>query len=125
MHRPSLLILPVLRLPRVVPVAAGLALLAAVVPAAPASAASGDCTTSGNRVTCIFTYTGAAQSWLVPGWGDRRLLHRLRRPGRGGRRRTSGWSRRRGYCEELAVMMTTASKACSLRYRKTTYSTRY
>lgn len=66
MRRPSLLILPVPRLRRVVPVAAGLALLAAVVPAGQASAAPAGCTTSGNQVTCIFTETGSAQTWTVP-----------------------------------------------------------
>jgi hypothetical protein len=31
-----------------------------------ALAASGDCTTSGTRQTCTYTYTGAAQTWTVP-----------------------------------------------------------
>ncbi len=66
MARRSLLSLPVPRLPRVVPAAAGLALLAAVVPAGPASAAAAGCTTSGSQVTCIFTETGGAQTWTVP-----------------------------------------------------------
>ena len=34
--------------------------------ATPAYAASGDCTTSGATVTCTYTYTGAAQTWIVP-----------------------------------------------------------
>jgi hypothetical protein len=37
-----------------------------VVPAGPASAAAAGCTTSGSQVTCIFLYTGAAQTWTVP-----------------------------------------------------------
>jgi hypothetical protein len=62
------------RLLRVVPRQAGLALavalgaagLVGVVPALPASAASGACTTSGSQVTCTFTETGGAQTWTVP-----------------------------------------------------------
>jgi uncharacterized repeat protein (TIGR01451 family) len=43
-----------------------LALVLALVPAGPANAASGDCTTSGNTVTCTFTFTGGPQTWTVP-----------------------------------------------------------
>jgi Glycine rich protein len=42
-----------------------LALIPLLHPAA-AQAASGDCVTSGNQVTCTFSYTGAAQTWTVP-----------------------------------------------------------
>ena len=65
---------PASRLLRAVPRPAGLALaatlgaagLAGVIPAGPASAASGACTTSSNQVTCTFTETGSAQTWTVP-----------------------------------------------------------
>jgi hypothetical protein len=66
MHRPNLLTLLFPGLRRAVPAAAGLALLVAVVPAGPASAASGGCTTSGNQVTCIFTFPQSPQTWTVP-----------------------------------------------------------
>ncbi|MGH3238656.1 MAG: hypothetical protein ACRDOH_36450, partial [Streptosporangiaceae bacterium] len=66
MHRPTFLSLPAVRLARAAPLAAGLALVAAVVPAGQASAASGGCTTSGNQVTCTFTFTGAEQTFTVP-----------------------------------------------------------
>jgi len=58
MHRSTFLSLPAGRLARAAPVAAGLALVAAVVPAGS--------TTSGNPVTCIFLETGGAQTWTVP-----------------------------------------------------------
>jgi hypothetical protein len=65
---------PAVRLLRVVPRPAGLALaavaaagLAAAVPALPASAASGSCAGSSGQVTCTFTETGGAQTWTVPG----------------------------------------------------------
>ena len=77
MHRSSLsgvVSAPAFRLLRAVPRPAGLALaaalgaagLVAVIPAGPASAASGSCTTSGNQVTCTFTETGAQATWTVP-----------------------------------------------------------
>jgi hypothetical protein len=66
MHRPNLLTLLFPGLRRAVPAAAGLALLVAVVPAGRASAASGGCTTSGNQVTCIFTFPPSPQTWTVP-----------------------------------------------------------
>ena len=66
MHRPNLLTLLFPGLRRAVPAAAGLALLVAVVPAGRASAASGGCTTSGNQVTCTFTFPQSPQTWTVP-----------------------------------------------------------
>ena len=66
MHRPNLLTLLFPGVRRAVPAAAGLALLVAVVPAGSASAASGGCTTSGNQVTCIFTFPQSPQTWTVP-----------------------------------------------------------
>src|SRR5260370_10033414 len=66
MHRSTFLSLPAGRLARAAPVAAGLALVAAVVPAGKASAAPAGCTTSGNPVTRIFLETGGAQTWTVP-----------------------------------------------------------
>ncbi len=71
---PSIVSLPAVRVLRAVPRSAGWALaavlgaasLVAGVPAGPASAASGGCTTSGTQVTCTFTETGSAQTWTVP-----------------------------------------------------------
>jgi hypothetical protein len=61
------LTLPVPRLPLLgAAVILGAAGLATTLPALPASAASGACTTSGDQVTCTFTVTGAAQSWTPP-----------------------------------------------------------
>ena len=40
--------------------------LLGLAPAAVVQAASGDCTTSGDQVTCTFSYTGAEQTWQVP-----------------------------------------------------------
>jgi hypothetical protein len=64
---------PAARMLRAVPRPAGLAVaavtaagLAAVVPALPASAASGSCAASSGQVTCTFDYTGSAQTWTVP-----------------------------------------------------------
>jgi len=65
---------PAVRLLRAVPRPAGLALavalgaagLVGVIPAGPASAASGACTISGGQATCTFTETGSAQTWTVP-----------------------------------------------------------
>ena len=66
MPRPILSSPYVRRLLRAAPLAGGLALVAAVVPAGQASAATGGCTTSGSQVTCTFTETGGAQAWTVP-----------------------------------------------------------
>ena len=66
MHRSTFISVPAVRLARAAPVAAGLALAAAMVPAAQASAASAGCTTSGSQVTCVFLETGGAQTWTVP-----------------------------------------------------------
>jgi hypothetical protein len=66
MHRSAFLSLPAGRLARAAPLAAGLALVAAVVPAGQASAAPAGCTTSGSQVTCVFLETGGAQTWTVP-----------------------------------------------------------
>jgi hypothetical protein len=65
MRHPPLMPAARLRYLLAAPAAAGLALLAVTVPAGQASAASGDCTGT-TTVTCIFTYTGAAQTWTVP-----------------------------------------------------------
>ena len=40
--------------------------LLGLAPAAAVQAASGDCTTTGDQVTCTFSYTGAEQTWQVP-----------------------------------------------------------
>jgi hypothetical protein len=66
MHRSNLLTLLFPGVRRAVPAVAGLALLVAVLPAGRASAASGGCTTSGNQVTCIFTFPQSPQTWTVP-----------------------------------------------------------
>ena len=66
MNRPAFLSLPAGRLARAAPLAAGLALAAAVIPASAAAALPSNCSQSGATVTCTFTYTGAAQSWAVP-----------------------------------------------------------
>jgi len=70
MHRPALLSWPAGRLALAAPLAAGLALAAAVIPAGMASAAPAalpsNCTPSGSTVTCTFAFTGAAQSWTAP-----------------------------------------------------------
>ena len=66
MYRSTFLSWPAGRLVRAAPVAAGLALAAAVIPAGMASAASAGCTTSGSQVTCVFLETGGAQAWTVP-----------------------------------------------------------
>ena len=66
MHRSTFVSSPAGRLARAAPLAAGLALVAAVVPAGQASAASAGCTTSGSQVTCVFLETGGAQTWTVP-----------------------------------------------------------
>ena len=70
MHRPAFLSWPAGRLALAAPLAAGLALAAAVIPAGMASAAPAalpsNCTPSGSTVTCTFAFTGAAQSWTAP-----------------------------------------------------------
>jgi hypothetical protein len=48
------------------PPGAALGVLAAVITAGPASAASGDCVTASKVTTCTFTYTAGAQTWTVP-----------------------------------------------------------
>jgi len=55
-----------MRAAALVPLGAALGVLAAVVQAGPASAASGDCVTVGKLTTCTFTFTGGAQTWTVP-----------------------------------------------------------
>jgi hypothetical protein len=54
------------RLPLLAAVTLGAAGLAAALPVAPASAA-GSCTTSGSLVTCVYGFTGAEQTFSVPG----------------------------------------------------------
>ena len=66
MHRPNLSSLLAQRSLGILPLAGGVALLAAMIPAAQASAATSGCTTSGNQVTCVFLETGAGQTWTVP-----------------------------------------------------------
>ena len=68
MHRSTFLSWPASRLARTAPLAAGLALAAAVVPAGMASAAAlpSNCSPSGTAVTCTFGYTGGAQAFTVP-----------------------------------------------------------
>jgi Bacterial Ig-like domain (group 3)/Glycine rich protein len=70
MNRPAFLSLPAGRLARAAPVAAGLALAAAVIPAGQASAAPAalpsNCAQSGATVTCSYGYTGAEQTFTVP-----------------------------------------------------------
>ena len=66
MYRSTFLSWPAGRLARAAPVAAGLALAAAVIPVGMASAAPAGCTTSGSQVTCVFLETGGAQAWTVP-----------------------------------------------------------
>jgi hypothetical protein len=71
MNRPALLSRPaVRRLALVAPVAAGLALAGAVIPAGMGSAAAAalpsNCTQSNNTVTCTYGFTGAPVTWAVP-----------------------------------------------------------
>lgn len=70
MNRPAFLSLPAVRLARAAPLAAGVALAAAVVPAGMASAAPSalpaNCAQTGQAVTCTFGYTGAEQTFTVP-----------------------------------------------------------
>jgi hypothetical protein len=70
MNRSSFVSWPAGRLARAAPVAAGLALAAAVVSAGQASAAPAalpsNCTHSGPTVTCTYGYTGNEQTFTVP-----------------------------------------------------------
>jgi hypothetical protein len=69
MRQPRLGSVPAFRYLLAGPAAAGLALLAVVVPGGPASAASGDCAGT-TVITCTYTYTGGAQTWTVPAGVD-------------------------------------------------------
>jgi len=70
MHRPAFLSWPAGRLALAAPLAAGLALAAAVIPAGMASAAPttlpSNCAQSGTTVTCSYGYTGGEQTFTVP-----------------------------------------------------------
>jgi hypothetical protein len=70
MYRSKFLSAHTVRLASAVPIAAGLALAAAVIPAGMASAAPAalpaNCTQSGATVTCSYGYTGAEQDFTVP-----------------------------------------------------------
>ena len=66
MNRPAFLSLPARRLARAAPVAAGLALAAAVIPAGAAAALPSNCSQSGATVTCTFATPGTGQSFTVP-----------------------------------------------------------
>jgi hypothetical protein len=65
-HRSDFSLLLALRRLGVLPLAGGVALLAAMIPGVPAGAATAGCTPGGSHVTCVFLETGGAQAWVAP-----------------------------------------------------------